>query len=374
MKIRYYTFILLALLFVGCKEKVELDKGEEPLSVSLSTNTVLCQQLMANHVALQISWTAGTNHQTGSAISYDLYIDTVGNNFLAGKHFAIGKTDSRVLTFTHRELNALIHQYFPSIEEEMSATLEIQMCATVLMTGEKQLSETVMLTVTSYKERILNLYLIGDATPNGWDNQAATAMTLDPDDLDHFTWSGVLNKGEMKLLTQLGDWLPCYVKDEDDENKMVFRPTEDTYPDYKWYIPSRSNYSVDVNVEALTISITDLGGEVPEEKISHLYMIGDATPGGWDWAYVTEMTQDDTNPAIFTYNGTLKAGEIKFPVEIRTDWSGDFLLAPTPNCPPTENGTYIIANQPDNKWVIPAEGQWSIEINLDNTTISFIQL
>ena len=31
-------------------------------------------------------------------------------------------------------------------------------------------------------------------------------------------------------------------------------------------------------------------------------------------------------------------------------------------------------NDPDNKWVVPAAGNWSITINIQDTTISFKQL
>ena len=71
----------------------------------------------------------------------------------------------------------------------------------------------------------------------------------------------------------------------------------------------------------------------------------------------------------------LKRGEIKFPTEIKSDWSGEMLFAPEPNCEPTENGTFDAhKGDPDNKWVIPAAGNWSIRIDIQNTTISFKQL
>ena len=75
----------------------------------------------------------------------------------------------------------------------------------------------------------------------------------------------------------------------------------------------------------------------------------------------------------FSYSGPLFAGEIKFPTEIVHDWSGEFLLAPTANCEPTENGTYVVGNSPDNKWVIPVAGNWQIDIHADKQTISFQQ-
>ena len=42
-----------------------------------------------------------------------------------------------------------------------------------------------------------------------------------------------------------------------------------------------------------------------------LYMIGDATPNGWSMDNATALTKDSANPYLFTYEGELKAGNLK---------------------------------------------------------------
>ena len=56
------------------------------------------------------------------------------------------------------------------------------------------------------------LYLVGDATPNGWSIDNATPMAKSADSPYIFTWSGTLNTGEMKISCDKqsdwnGDWL-----------------------------------------------------------------------------------------------------------------------------------------------------------------------
>ena len=216
---------------------------------------------------------------------------------------------------------------------------------------------------------LTDLFFIGDATPNGWALNRATPMIIDMDHLSTFSWTGQMHKGEFKLLLTDTAWMPCFVRDTLDETKMIYRETEETYPDMKWNITKTGNYRIEADVEALTIAIEYLGGEA----YSHVYMIGDATPGGWSWDNITELQHPETN--IFTYEGTLSAGELKFPTELKSDWSGEMLYAPTPDCAPTEDGTFEArTGGDDNKWRITNPGDYRIRINFNDTTISFVKL
>ena len=102
--------------------------------------------------------------------------------------------------------------------------------------------------------------------------------------------------------------------------------------------------------------------------------MGSAAPGGWSWDNITEMQRDASNPNVFRYEGYLSKGELKFPLEIDHNFGGDFILAPQANCPISENGTYFIGNQPDNKWIISEAGNYRITIDVENETISFVKL
>ena len=468
---------LLALVgMTGCEEDIVLDKGESPLEVKLSSDTVWCDQRTDAQEALQITWTSGTNQGTGAAISYFFEMDLKGNDFQSGIKYDIGKTDSRVISFTHKELTDTLLHYFPTIPLEQYSEFEMRVTATVAAASvPTQVSPVKSVKIAPYKWRVLNLYIIGDATPNGWDNQLATIMSSDYDNIAHFTWQGMLNKGEIKFNAQLGDWYPCYVRDNDDPTKMHYREKEEDYPDNKWVIEEAGNYFIDVNLDELTVSFTNLDGEVPFTELylvgeaaptaikleqssddsfiftyngalsagtllistttatsgcagyqpldnngvgstgilllsdlgtasnqwnipaankysvkldlrnnrleigdyvgyEHIWIMGSAAPGGWSWADITEMQRDASNPNVFRYEGYLSKGELKFPLEIDHSFGGDYILAPQANCPISENGTYFIGNQPDNKWIISEAGNYRITIDVENETISFVKL
>ena len=50
------------------------------------------------------------------------------------------------------------------------------------------------------------LYMVGDATPNGWSIDSPTPLTATEEDPLVFTWEGSLNAGEMKLCLTKGSW------------------------------------------------------------------------------------------------------------------------------------------------------------------------
>ena len=367
------SIFAVSILLCGCEYKINQNKGEEELALSVSTDTVVLKQRESSSQAIELVWTSGTNHGTGSAIAYELQIDVEDSNsaFAGGIHWVLGKTTSRTLSFSHTEWQDTLLAYFPAIPLEEYTTLQARVIATIVVTQEVQVSPIITFVVMPYVERAQELYLVGDATPNGWDAQRAQYMRQDAEDQSLFTYEGVLSRGEFKLLLKPGEWLPCYVRNAEDSTKMVYRATEEDYPDCKWWISKKSNYRIEAHVDNLTMTVIDLGGDFEEPIFYELYMIGDATPGGWSWDRVTALVQDDEDINHFSYSGPLFAGEIKFPTEIVHDWSGQFLLAPAPNCAPAAEGTYVVGNSPDNKWVIPTAGEWKIDIYADKQTICF---
>ncbi len=361
----YAVLCFLCLFFVSCEKPGTDTPRDESLVLKVSSDSVSCVPHMGEQTALQIQWTAGTNHGTGSAISYTIVISHEQTTM----DLEIGKTADRTLSFTHNQLSDSLSKYFAYMEDEVWYEFDIYVKAKVLMTGEEQVSDAVKVIIARFPSLFMDLYLVGDATPNGWTRERATPMIQNAVNPSLFSWKGLLRKGEFKILTSTADWLPCYVRDENDASIMHYRKTEDDYPDFKWEITTTDNYTVDVDIKALTISINSIGGEI----YKHVYMIGDATSGGWSWDNITELEHPEPN--IFTYEGFLNRGEIKFPTELKSDWSGEMLYAPSADCNPAENGTYDAhKGEPDNKWTIHTAGDWSITINIKNTTISFIKL
>ena len=90
------------------------------------------------------------------------------------------------------------------------------------------------------------LYMVGDATPNGWSIDAPTALTPSEEDPLIFTYEGVLNPGEMKLCLTPGSWDAPFIRPAEAglEVTKAGRPAETFVmhagdPDLKWRIADK---------------------------------------------------------------------------------------------------------------------------------------
>ena len=367
---RFALGLLCALVFVACEKSPKDEPRDETLVLKALQDSVVCNARMGDMAAVQLSWTAGTNHGSGSALAYTIDMNLADSSMENGLHFEIGRTMDRTFSLSHRQMVDSILPLFPSVKDDEPTRLAVRVRAKVLKTGEEQVSPEVVLNLVRYAADTTHLYLIGDAMPNGWDRDHAAQMQWDMNTLSGYTWTGKLHKGEFKILATTEDWIPCYVRDPQDDEHMLYWSADEPQDDLKWTIEAPGSYTIDVDTKALTIAITV--NEITE-LYDHIYMIGDAAPGGWSWDHLTSMQHPERD--LFIYEGALNAGQIKFPTEIKSDWSGEMLYAPTPDCPASENGTFDAhSGDPDNKWVIPAAGNWSITINIKDTTISFKQL
>lgn len=102
-----------------------------------------------------------------------------------------------------------------------------------------------------------NLYLVGDATPAGWDINKPSPMTVSPDNAFEFTWEGQLTPGQFKIPVSTGNWGTDFfmpVADgESDLSKTACKLIKGGNPDQKWVITDNTKgaYKITVNIENL---------------------------------------------------------------------------------------------------------------------------
>jgi len=205
------------------------------------------------------------------------------------------------------------------------------------------------------------LYMVGDATPNGWDIANATPMVQNPDNLFQFTYDGVLTPGDFKIpVNRNTDWQQdMYMRDPSDSTKAYLHHGGDP-DDSKWAIYKENWYHVMLDLSDNTITIQPF----------RLFIVGSATPIGWDISNAIELTQDPNKWYIFTYQGKLVEGEFKFPVNRNTDW-GQNMYMPDPN-DPTKMYLHKGGDPDDNKWTIAAgnAGTYLLTLNVQALTIN----
>lgn len=319
---------------------METDKGQNELALTAgSTEVVLNEEAHADD-ALQLSWTTGTNYGTGNRISYTLEIATAGSSY-ANPYVAV---ENAVQEYSWKksveELNDILRTHFGATGSE-SLSLEARLTATVAGREEKQMA-TAAFTVTAYKPQPSKLYLIGSATPNGWNADDATEMTRKDNGI--FTWTGKLTAGDFKFITTLGSFMPSYNMGAD--GKLTLRTSEEQ-PDVAFSVAEGHYYVLEANLFTGVLAMTETEGVVP--AYDQLYFVGNAT----DWNFVS-MTKDAIDPYLFRFGKFIevgKGGEFKFGTA-NGSWENMY-KAKNANAAYTDAAVEFVKGfDPDNKWVL----------------------
>ncbi len=222
-----------------------------------------------------------------------------------------------------------------------------------------------------------NLYILGDATPVGWNIGSPLKMTQNETNPYLWEWEGELIAGEFKMPTFTGDWCDGAWINASQPNQLLSATDYiSTFgcdgPDNKWRVNANDagDYSITVDVENETIHILSM--DKPDYE--SLFLLGDATPAGWNIQSPIPLVKNETNPFLFTWEGLLVPGELKFST-YTGDWcDGEWINASQPNQAISATD-YIITNGcdgPDNKWIVTAgeAGDYMISIDLRNRTVS----
>ncbi len=363
-------FIFISLLN-ACQEdeEVSISLGE-PIALTVSDIDLTLSQKQADQTVFSINWTRGTNHGTGSSISYTLEIDKEGNDFASAKVYDLGKGIFKK-SFTSGSLNDLILNYW-GVEAGTTARFEAKVKADVTMEGvDDGISDIKSFSVTAYRPVSSVLYMVGSATPNGWDIGNATPLTPSASQPWVFSFQGSLSIGSFKFAVNTdGCWCQdFYTKDADDDSKLIFNQGG-SGDDIQWPMEQGGSYKITVDLLELTIEIERLSIDV----FTELYIIGDASPSGWNIGNPEEFTQSAADPFVFTYEAVLTPGEFKIS-SFKGDWCDEQWISPSQADQVLIATDFIITNGcdgPDNKWRVTNEtqGRYKITVNLYKNTIN----
>jgi starch-binding outer membrane protein SusE/F len=369
MKIVVNKWLLLgvvAILFAACKkdeQKAILNSSATaPVLTASSTTLVLDSTNAAQTKALTFSWPA-VNYGAKVAPTYTLQIDSANGTFQKPVNVILGNGTSQ--SYTVADFNTLATSL--GLTPGTAGQLQVRVKADVNQsTGTPTAiptlySNVVKLTVTPYSTKPqpkypvpADLYLVGDATPSGWNNPVDTpSQKFTRVDDNTFALILPLTGGKSYLLLpKNGDWSHKYaVNGSPDPSSGEF------VPDAPNNIPGPATsglYKIVVDFVKGTYTVTPVAANpVP----SNLYIVGDATAGGWNNP-VPVPSQQFTQVSNGEYKITipLTGGKSYLFLPLNGDWghkyggtskTGGTLLAdssvPGSNTPaPDASGTYTI--------------------------------
>lgn len=362
---------IVPLIFLGifaCREELASETFEiSELSVKTSEINELLPTMYNSK--FNFNWTPANNHGTSSAISYKLEIDKKENNFAHPQTYEIGK-NIYSYDIVIGDLNDLLITTYGATPNT-AITMQARVTATFADSSVQSQSAVVDFTIKPYKPFTNTLYIVGDASPNGWDITKATALTKSTSNPAEFVYYGQLKSGNFKFATnQNSCWCQdFYTKDANDETKMVYN-VGGSGTDLQWTIDNPSLYRITVNVLTLSIKIEKMNGP----QFNDVWIVGDASPSGWDVNNPVALKQDTNNPFIFTLECSLKEGNFKFLTGTKGEWCGQWYR------PLVDNQDLVATGMAqnsgcavDNKWKVSAAaaGRYLITLNTANNTIKF---
>lgn len=216
-----------------------------------------------------------------------------------------------------------------------------------------------------------NVYIVGSASPKGWDIDDPIALEKISDYI--FVYEGELNLGELKACTATGSWDVEFIRPASDgveisksgvaDGNFVYKAS----PDNKWKVTEASIYRLTFDLEHWTVN-AESTGEYNPARI--LYMIGEATEGGWSWDEATVIEAADASETLYVWEGELGRGTLK--AAEQKDFSAPFYRPAAPNVEINKDGvadhTMIFTDSPDDQWLVTEAGKYRLTFNIADMT------
>lgn len=215
------------------------------------------------------------------------------------------------------------------------------------------------------------LLVIGDATWGGWSLDKSSVMVQSKENPDVFTYTGFLTADkEFKFLTEAQWGKNEYRNGAQDaaSNPYILGAgkLQKNGDDNKFKVAASANYTIVCNLADMTISV-DMA-QYQEAPVLHnvLYLVGDATPGGWSLGESIPLTQSDSNPFSFSGYATLKkSGTFKIATNCHADYGQKFFFRDS-----NDSGKLTEDATDDRQWRVDADGYYLVTADIKDNTIS----
>ncbi|MDD3077647.1 MAG: SusF/SusE family outer membrane protein [Paludibacter sp.] len=362
--------IILTILMVSCQEISDmytLKSPEDTMHLSVSAADILLNQDLKNQVAVTFTWNTAADRGSGTELTYYFKMDITGNNFETSIDKIEIPEGQNSISFTNKEMNDLLAGWDIEAGQTVQLTAEIIAEASNSTVYMKPEISTADLNVTGYYIQPRDLYIVGSAV-DGMDPAKSLKMEEVTSE-KKYTWAGVLQPGDFKFIKDTTNLYPSYSLGIG-SNILVYNETENS-SETLFHIDNAGFYVITIDIEALTFE-----SEYPTAAYSQVWMIGDATSAGWNISNPVELQKDPVNQVAFIYEGTLNAGEFKFPLQNIGLFECDYFM-PVENqaSPDGDNRVeYVSTSQAathDYKWRIYDAGTYKITLNVYDMTISF---
>lgn len=210
------------------------------------------------------------------------------------------------------------------------------------------------------------LFVYGGATTSGFDLEAMETF----DEIGGlYSWEGYLLGGApFQFPTQSDSEWPAYMLSEDEEGNivLVYGESEDDLVVYTVEIDGTYEVIIDMrDANNVIAEIALVAPDMSKMEITEIYILGDATAGGWNLMAMGEFT--DNGDGTWTYEGPLKAmvdestpARFRFPLQqVSNTWWPCLMAGP--------DGQLLFGNRDADEVNTPVEVDGMYRIVLDIT-------
>ncbi len=281
-------FLALAVIAYAACDKVDdlplYTAGTVPV-LSSSVSTVAPLPVDSNKPVLTLNWTNPDYATDSTNQKFLLQVDSSGRNF--SKAVTTEIMGDLSYTYIAKELNSIMLNW--GFEYNKAYDLDFRVISSYGNNNERLLTNVVKVNAKTYKvpPRVAlpttgKLYIVGDATAGGWSNPVPTP-TQELTKIDETTYGGIFNLtgGKFYLILPLnGNWDNKYSVANNSlaglsEGGDFGFNLKDNFPG-----PAATGlYKIILDFQSGKFTVTPFTQQhgVPDS----LYIVGDATPGGW---------------------------------------------------------------------------------------------
>lgn len=322
----------IILLYSSCEKVDDLtryDNGSLPV-LSSSVATIAPVASDSDKTIVTFSWSDPKYANPSNTFKYILEIDSTGRNF--GKEatkVVIGTLSTSMLA---KELNAILLSF--GFNYNTPYDVDVRLTSSYGNNNEQLKSNVIKLRVTPYviPPKIAppasgKLFLVGDATQGGWNNPVPVP-TQEFAKLDSVTYGGVFNLNGAKeylVLPVNGDWSHKFSVG----NKTL--PGLNTGGDFGYDLndnfpgPTASGwYIILINFQSGKFTVTPFTGTLP----TNLFMVGDATNGGWNNPVPVPSQQlVRLNSSVWELNVAITGNKEYLLLPVNGSWNNKYAVA-----------------------------------------------
>jgi hypothetical protein len=273
-----------------------------------------------NDNAITVTWDDPILESTlGVDLTYTVEGAVAGTDFATVAPLGVVE-NMNSLGLTHGEFNEVALGLGFAVDT--AADMDIRIVARYTNSGGftlERTSATTTISVTPYNAVFPYIFLVGDATTPGWNNNNNnTAVFRSQDVPNSYHFTGYFGAGAFKLLEVKGQWQPQW--GTNDGSTLAVNPGGGSDPGtFNVGTAGYYTYTFSPLSEGATFTVTpyDASSATVYNRIG---LIGEAI-GGWTDGDEIDLTQDPNNPHLWYANGVNFQNGAEFLIRPNDDWN-----------------------------------------------------